>query len=71
MTKAMKEIARDVEKAIIENSSSVAGSASVARQMGGIPAFVTTNVLANGGTPRALTESLLTQPLMHTLKALI
>lgn len=60
MAKAMKEIARDVEKAIIENSAAVAGDATTtARKMGGIPAQVSTNVLGNGGTPRALTEGLL------------
>jgi len=59
MAKAMKEIARDVEYAIINNTAAVAGNATTARKMGGIPAQVSTNVLGNGGTPRALTESLL------------
>ena len=58
MTKAMKEVAIDVERAIILNATMSAGSATTARQMGGIPAFVSTNVLANGGTPRPLTEEL-------------
>ena len=59
MRKALKELARDVEYAIINNLAAVAGDASTARQMGGIQAFVTTNVLDNGGTARALTEDLL------------
>jgi len=59
MQKAMKEIARDVEYAIVNNVSAVAGDASTPREMGGIQAFVTTNVLDNGGTPRDLTEDLL------------
>ncbi len=59
MAKAMKEVARDVEKAIIENVAAVAGNATTARELGGIPALVTTNVLGNSGTPRALTETLL------------
>ena len=59
MVLAMREIGTDVERAIIQNASKVAGSASVARQMGGIQAFVTDNVLDNGGSPRDLTETLL------------
>lgn len=59
MVLAMRELGTDVERAIIQNTSKVAGSASVARQMGGIQAFVTDNVLDNGGNPRDLTETLL------------
>lgn len=59
MAKAMKEIARDVEYAIINNTAAVAGNATTPRKMGGIPAQVTTNILGNGGTPRALTETIL------------
>jgi len=59
MANRMKEIAKDVEYAIINNTSKVAGDASTARQMGGIQAFVTTNVDDNGGTARDLTEDLL------------
>ena len=55
----MKEIAKDVEYAIINNAAAVAGDAVTARQMGGIQAFVTTNVLTNGGVARDLTETLL------------
>ena len=55
----MKEIAKDVEYAIINNAAAVAGDAATARQLGGIQAFVGTNVLANGGVARDLTESLL------------
>jgi len=58
MAKAMKEIARDVEYAYINNAAAVQGDAATARKLGGIPAFITTNVLANGGTARALTEDL-------------
>jgi len=59
MQKAMKSIALDVEYAIINNLAAVAGDSVTARQMGGIQAFVSTNVLDNGGTLRALTEDLL------------
>lgn len=69
MQKALKEIARDVEYAIINNSAAIAGNATTPRQMGGIPAFVTTNVLANGGTPRALTETLLNDGIQRAWEA--
>jgi len=59
MTKAMKEIANDVEYAIVRNLTAAAGDATTPRTLGGIQAFVTTNVLDNGGTARALTEDLL------------
>ena len=58
MANAMKEIANDVEYAYVNNTAKVAGNASTARQLGGVDALVTTNVLANGGTARALTEAL-------------
>lgn len=58
MRNAMKELGLDVEYAIINNTAKVAGSASVARKFGGIQALVTTNVVDNSGTPRALTEVL-------------
>ncbi len=63
MQKAMKAVALDVEKAFIEQTTKVVGSASVARELGGIPYFVTTNVLANGGTPRGFTEAILNDAL--------
>lgn len=59
MAKAMKELARDVENAYISNAAAVAGDGTTARQLGGIPAQISTNVLSNGGTARALTEDLL------------
>lgn len=58
MRNAMKEVALDVEYAIVKNAAKVAGSATVGRKTGGIPALITTNINANGGTPRALTEDL-------------
>ena len=65
----MKEIAKDVEYAIINNTSKAAGDASTARQMGGILAFVTTNVDDNGGTPRDLTEDLLNDGIQSAWQA--
>jgi len=58
MAKAMKELARDVEYAYINNAAAVAGDAATARKLGGIPAHVTTNVIDNGGVNRDLTETI-------------
>jgi len=69
MRKAMKEIAKDVEWAIINNLASSAGSATTPRKMGGIQAFVTTNVLDNGGTPRELTEDLFNDGIQQAWEA--
>jgi len=69
MAKAMKEIARDVEKAYIENASAVAGDASTARELGGIQALVTTNVLDNGGVARDLTETILNDGIQKAWEA--
>ncbi|RLE46027.1 phage head protein [Candidatus Woesearchaeota archaeon] len=69
MANRMKEIARDVEYAIINNTAKVAGSASEARKMGGILAFVTTNVDDNSGTPRDLTEDLLNEGIQSAWQA--
>ena len=44
MAKAMKEIARDVEYAIIHNATAVAGDGTTPGQMGGIPCFNSVNV---------------------------
>ncbi len=59
MVKALKEYATDEEYAFLLNTAKVAGSASVARELGGVPAFVTTNVSDNGGTARTLSEELM------------
>ena len=69
MANRMKEIARDVEYAIINNTAKVAGDASTAREMGGIQAFVTTNVDDNGGTARSLTEDLLNDGIQSAWQA--
>lgn len=67
MAKAMKEIARDVEYAIITNATAVAGDATTPRQMGGIPAFVTTNVIDAAGA--ALTEDMLNDAIQKSWEA--
>ena len=62
MAKAMKELAFDVEKALIEQDAKVAGDADTARRFGALPYWIQTNVLhgvdAGGGTytSRAFTE---------------
>lgn len=62
MADAMKELALDIELAWFTSSTRVAGDASsTARVAGGLPYYITTNKLANSGTPRAYTENLLKQ----------
>ena len=58
MRAAMKEIALDVEYAIINNDTKITGNDDTGRKMGGLPYFVKTNVVDNGGTPRPLTWDL-------------
>jgi hypothetical protein len=45
MRKAMKEIGLDVERAIITQATKNAGSVSAARQFGGVPFWIATNVM--------------------------
>lgn len=59
MRKAMKEIALDVEHAIITSDKKVTGSKDSVRRMAGVGYYIKTNVLANGGTARPLTYKLL------------
>lgn len=59
MANAMKEIGLDCEYAVLNNRKKVTGSRDTARKMGGVPFFVKTNVLANGGAKRDLTYQLL------------
>jgi hypothetical protein len=60
MAKKSKEIKRDFELALVgTKQTTVAGSSSVAAKINGVQAMHDTSVkLANGGTPRALTETL-------------
>lgn len=74
MEKRMKELKRDIEAAICDNGAYVAGNDTTARELAGIPAWLTTNTSfgATGadpvtigstartdGTQRAFTEDLL------------
>lgn len=75
MDKRMKELKRDIEAALCDNGAYVAGNDTTAREMAGIPAWLTTNTSFGGGagadpvtigstartdgTQRAFTEDLL------------
>lgn len=67
MAKCAKLVAKDCEKAIMEQSTRSAGdntqSSPTARNMGGIPYWVTTNVLDNSAVARDFTPDLLNDAL--------
>jgi len=64
MQKKMKELAFDCEKALIEQDTKFLGtSINDVRRFGGLPYWIITNVLSNGGTPRALTFDLINNAL--------
>lgn len=67
MAKCAKLVAKDCEKAIMEQSTRSAGdntqSSPTARNMGGIPYWVTTNVLDNSSVARDFTPDLLNDAL--------
>jgi hypothetical protein len=59
MEKKMKEMARDIEYALVNNSSAVSGASGTARQLKGVLAFITTNVETGSGSgTEALTETM-------------
>ena len=62
MAKASKEIAKDIEYAILTQATRTAGSASVARQFGGVPFWITTNAIASAAG-EGLTEALMNDAL--------
>lgn len=58
--KAMKELARDIEYALIVNTAAASGASATARQMKGIAGWIATNVTTGTGTGNeALTETML------------
>lgn len=64
MQKALKELAFDCEKALIEQDVRFLGTTvNDTREFGGLPYWVVTNRLDNGGTPRALTFDLVNNAL--------
>lgn len=71
MAKKLKELAFDCEKALIEQTNKVAGSMGtppVAREFGGLPYWIITNVLTNAAN-RALTFDLINTALEQTWNA--
>lgn len=69
MQKAMKVLGMDQERAILRNVKKVTGNNNSPRKMAGLPYYITTNKLANAGTPRDLTYDLLNDALEMTYKA--
>lgn len=76
-----KEIRLDLEKAMFDNNARVAGSSTVAREMAGVPTWLTTNTQAGSGgsdatgdgtdartdgTPAALTQAMVNTALQST-----
>lgn len=57
LEKALKEIGRDIEKALINGTGAVSGGTGAAREMKGILAWITTNVSTGTGTGRDITEA--------------
>jgi hypothetical protein len=55
--KALKEIGRDIEKALINGSGAVSGATGTARELKGILAWITSNVSTGTGTGRDITEA--------------
>lgn len=55
--KALKEIGRDIERALINGSGAVSGGTGTARELKGILAWISTNVSTGTGTGRNVTEA--------------
>ena len=66
MAKELKALAFDCEKALIEQNAKVLGSMTVSREFAGLPYWIVTNVLSNGGSARALTFDLINNALEQT-----
>ena len=69
MAKKLKELAFDCEKAVIEQDTKVLGSMTIPREFGGLPYWIVTNVLSNGGAARPLTFDLINNALEQTWNA--
>ncbi len=63
MAKKLKELAFDCEQAIITQATKVPGAMGVPRQFGGLPFWIVSHVLANGGIGRPLTFDLINNAL--------
>lgn len=69
MADAMKELALDIELAWFTSSTRVEGDGATARVAGGLEYYISTNKMANGGTARAYTETLLKQAIQKSWSA--
>ena len=69
MAKKLKELAFDCEQAVLTQSDKILGSMTEAREFGGLPFWIITNVLSNGGTARPLTFDLINTALEQTWNA--
>jgi len=67
--KALKEIGRDIEKALINGTGAVSGGTGTARELKGVLAWIATNVSTGTGTGRDITESELNGMLADIYKA--
>ncbi len=63
MAKKMKELAFDCEQALLTQDTKVLGSMTTPREFGGLPYWIVTNILSNGGTPRPLTFDIINNAL--------
>lgn len=63
MAKKLKELAFDCERALITQDTKVLGSMAAARRFGGLPYWIITHVLDNGGAGRHLTFDLINNAL--------
>ena len=70
MQKKLKELAFDCERALIQQDTKILGtSIADTRRFGGLPYWIITNVLSNGGTPRGLTFDLINNALEQVWNA--
>lgn len=69
MVKKFKELAFDCERALITQDAKIAGSMAVPREFGGLPYWIITHVLDNGGAGRPLTFDLINSALEMTWNA--
>lgn len=55
--KSLKELGRDIERALINGSGAVSGASATARELKGILAWITTNVSSGTATGRSISET--------------
>lgn len=57
LAKRGRELKRDMETILLSNQAAVVGNASTARKLAGFPAWIRTNVVANGGTAPTMSST--------------